>query len=106
MINVSGQKVFPAEVEEALLRHPAVQGAVATAFLDERRGSERVMAFVQLKEGFSPSEEDLRSHCQQLLSPYKIPKYIKFIKKLPRTDLGKPLRRAFRGKSAAKRGKA
>lgn len=93
MINISGLKVFPNEVEEALLLHEAVREAVVVGVKDES-SKEKVKAFVVKKED-SLTEEELKNHCCQLIAPYKVPKEFEFINEIPKTSVGKPLRRFF-----------
>ena len=94
MINVSGFNVFPNEVEEALCLHDSVKEAVVVGVKDSH-SREAVKAFVVKKEA-SLSEEELKMYCRKLLTSYKIPKTIEFVKEIPKTNIGKPLRRAFK----------
>src|SRR5205085_1907399 len=75
MVKVNGEMVFPAEVENALLKHPAVQEAGVTGLKDERKG-EIVAAFVVFKEGQTATEEQLLQHCRANLAGYKVPKSV------------------------------
>lgn len=99
MINISGFKVFPNEVEEALLLHRAVREAVVVGVRDES-SRETVKAFVVKKES-SLTEEELKNHCSRLIAPYKVPKKFEFINEIPKTAVGKPLRRFFTKKTPA-----
>lgn len=93
MILVSGFNVYPNEVEEVLVTHPAVLEAAAVGIADEKSG-EAVKAFVVLK---SPATADeLIQHCRKNLTNYKVPKTISFKDELPKTNVGKILRRALR----------
>lgn len=88
MIKVSGQLVFPPEVEEALHKHPEVKEAAVVGFPDPLRG-ESVQAFVVLKGDNSVSEYDLRQFCRQHLAHFKLPHSISFVENLPKTRSGK-----------------
>ena len=98
MIIASGFNVYPREVEEVLFHHPAVQEAAVAGTPDEYRG-ETVAAFVILKPGFAPSEETRQSilaYCKQNLASYKVPKILEFRKTLPKSLIGKVLRRELK----------
>ena len=94
MIAVSGLKVFPNEVEAVVAMHPGVLESAAIGVSDTHSG-EAVKLFV-VKKDPALSEEDLRRHCQDNLTGYKRPKYIVFKTELPKTNVGKILRRALR----------
>jgi long-chain acyl-CoA synthetase len=95
MIIASGYNVYPRDVEEVLYAHPAVQEAVVIGVPDPYRG-ETVKAFVVLKEGQKMTEEALSEYCSAHLAPYKRPKIIEFRDALPKTNVGKILRRKLR----------
>jgi long-chain acyl-CoA synthetase len=98
MIIASGFNVYPREVEEVLYHHPAVQEAGVTSAPDEYRG-ETVAAFVILKPGFAPSEKTRQSilaYCKQNLAGYKVPKILEFRQTLPKSLIGKVLRRELK----------
>jgi long-chain acyl-CoA synthetase len=101
MINVSGYKVWPRDVEDALYGHSAVREVAVVGVPDEYRG-ETVKAFVSLKEGESASEEDLIAHCKERMAAYKYPRQIEFVDELPKTASGKVLRRELRDKEASR----
>lgn len=95
LILASGFNVYPREVEEVLFHHPAVQEAAVAGVPDEYRG-ETVAAFVILKPGFAPSDETRQSilaYCKQNLAGYKVPKILEFRQTLPKSIIGKVLRR-------------
>ncbi|MGQ7279496.1 MULTISPECIES: long-chain-fatty-acid--CoA ligase [Brevibacillus] len=92
MIIAGGYNIYPREVEEVLFEHPAVQEAAVIGVPDPYRG-ETVKAFIVLKEGAQVSEEELERHCRQRLAAYKIPRMYEFRKELPKTMVGKVLRR-------------
>jgi o-succinylbenzoate---CoA ligase len=87
-----GENVVPDEVEEVLLRHPAVADAAVVGRADPR-WQEAVEAVVVLREGASADPEELRRHCAGALAGFKVPKHIEFATGLPRTASGKLLRR-------------
>jgi long-chain acyl-CoA synthetase len=98
LIKASGFNVYPREVEEVLLLHPAVQEAAAIGVPHEYRG-ETVAAFIVLKPGFEPSEdtrEDIIAYCKKELTPYKVPKIVEFRESLPKTLIGKVLKRELK----------
>jgi long-chain acyl-CoA synthetase len=101
MINVSGYKVWPREVEDVLYQHPAVKEAAVVGVPDEYRG-ETVRAFVALKEGENVSEEDLIQHCKERMAAYKYPRQVQFLDEVPKTATGKFLRRELREEARAK----
>jgi long-chain acyl-CoA synthetase len=94
MINVSGFKVWPREVEEILYEHPAVEETAVIGIPDAKSG-EAVKAFVVLREGYQGkvTQEDLTTLCMMTIAPYKVPKVIEFRKELPKTPVGKILRK-------------
>ncbi len=97
MIICGGFNVYPREVEEVLYKHPAVQEAAVVGLPDEYRG-ETIKAFVVLREGMAAGEEELRAFCRQHLAPYKVPTLVEFRKSLPKSAVGKVLRRELVGK--------
>jgi long-chain acyl-CoA synthetase len=101
MINVSGYKVWPRDVEDALYGHSAVKEVAVVGVPDEYRG-ETVKAFVSLKEGESATEEDLISFCKERIAAYKYPRQIEFIEELPKTATGKILRRELRDREVSR----
>ncbi|WP_206997802.1 long-chain-fatty-acid--CoA ligase [Trinickia mobilis] len=88
MINASGYKVWPAEVEAMLFEHPAVQEACVIATHDPRRG-ESVKAVIVLRSGEHATEEDIVSWARERMASYKVPRVIQFAAGLPRTASGK-----------------
>ena len=90
-----GYQVWPREVEEVLATHPAVAEVGVAGVIDESRG-EVVKAWIVLRTGQGASEPDLRAYCKERLAPYKVPAKIEFRSELPKTMVGKVLRRALR----------
>jgi long-chain acyl-CoA synthetase len=95
MINVSGYKVWPREVEDVLFRHPALAEASVVGAPDDYRG-ETTVAYVVLREGASASEAEVIAHCREQLAVYKAPRRVVFIEEIPKTLTGKALRRELR----------
>ena len=95
MINASGYKVWPREVEDVLCAHPAVREAAVIGIADAYRG-ETVKAFVSLRPGINASEEELIEFCQANMAAYKYPRSIDILDELPKTLTGKILRRELR----------
>jgi long-chain acyl-CoA synthetase len=96
MINASGYKVWPREVEDVLAEHPAVRESAVVGVPDEKRG-ETVKAFVSLKAGATVTPEELIAHCRERMAAYKYPRQVELIDELPKTVTGKILRRELRG---------
>ncbi|MFM0144910.1 long-chain-fatty-acid--CoA ligase [Paraburkholderia sp. RL18-085-BIA-A] len=88
MINASGYKVWPAEVESMLFEHPAVQEACVIATQDPRRG-ESVKAVIVLRNGVHATEEEIVTWAREHMASYKVPRVIGFADNLPRTASGK-----------------
>jgi long-chain acyl-CoA synthetase len=95
LIIVSGFNVFPAEVEEVLMEHPAVELAAVVGVAHPHTG-EAVKAYVVLEDGVSAEEDDIISFCNERLARYKCPSKVMFVEALPHNLTGKLLRRALR----------
>ena len=96
MINASGYKVWPREVEDVLAEHPAVRESAVVGVPDEKRG-ETVKAFVSVEQGAGVTPEDLVAHCRERMAAYKYPRQVEIVDELPKTVTGKILRRELRG---------
>jgi long-chain acyl-CoA synthetase len=94
MIDASGFKVLPREVEEVLLMHPKVREAVVAGVPDAYRG-ETVKAFVVLRPGEASSEEEIVDFCRLHLAAFKVPRKVEFRAELPKSMVGKYLRRVL-----------
>ncbi|WP_264185928.1 AMP-binding protein [Rossellomorea aquimaris] len=94
MIIAGGFNIYPREIEEVLYEHPAIQEVVAAGVPDPYRG-ETVKAYVVLKEGESLTEEELNEYSRKYLAAYKVPRIYEFRKELPKTAVGKILRRSL-----------
>jgi len=95
MIIASGFNIYPREVEEVLYQHPKVKEAAVVGVPHPYRG-ETVKAFIVPKEGVQITEEEIREFCRQYLAKFKVPEIIEFRKALPKTFVGKVLRRVLR----------
>ena len=100
VIIASGYKVWPREVEDALLRHAAVREAAVVGVPDEYRG-ETVKAFVSLRHGSVATADELLEFCRRELAAYKCPRLLEIADELPKTPTGKVLRRELRGAAAS-----
>ena len=94
LVKVSGEKVYPAEVETAIENIDGVDEVAVVAFPDEKHGA-RLHAFVQLKPGTELNEAGLRAACRERLEPYKVPRSFSIVDALPRTMTGKTDKRAL-----------
>jgi long-chain acyl-CoA synthetase len=95
MINASGFKVWPREVEDVLYTHPAVREAAVVGIPDAYRG-ESVKAFVSLRPGAVVEPEEISAYCAERLAAYKYPREVEVLPELPKTTSGKILRRELR----------
>jgi long-chain acyl-CoA synthetase len=95
LIKTSGYQVWPREIEEVLAAHPAIEEVGVAGIPDQAKG-EAVKAWAVLRAGQSVTEEQLRAFCREKLAPYKVPSKIEFRTELPKTMVGKVLRRALR----------
>jgi fatty-acyl-CoA synthase len=91
MIVSGGENVFPAEVENLLVEHPAIADAAVVGVEDPDFG-QRLKAFVVLRDGQQVSEEDVRAHVKTNLARHKVPRDVEFVDELPRNATGKLLR--------------
>lgn len=92
LIKPSGFQVWPREVEEVIATHPAVSEVGVAGVPDPYQG-EAVKAWVMLAEGHQVTVEEIRAHCRQRLAAYKVPKQVEFVDELPKSTVGKVLRR-------------
>jgi len=105
MIVASGYNVYPREVEEVLFEHPDVAEAVAIGIPDEYRG-ESVKAFVVKRPGATTKEDEILAFCKERLAAYKAPKAVEFRDELPKSVVGKLLRRVLVDEERARAGAA
>ncbi|GGG28127.1 long-chain-fatty-acid--CoA ligase [Lysinibacillus alkalisoli] len=101
MIIAGGFNIYPREVEEVLYEHEAIQECVVIGVPDAYRG-ETVKAFIVLKEGKQVTSEELNTYCRKNLAAYKVPRQYEFRKDLPKTTVGKILRRTLIDEEKAK----
>lgn len=102
LIISSGYNVYPRDIEEVLYEHPAVQEAVAIGIADPYRG-ESVKAIIVKKAGQNATEEEIIEWSKGKMAAYKVPKLIEFRTELPKTNVGKILRRALRDEVSVKK---
>jgi long-chain acyl-CoA synthetase len=94
LVKTSGFQVWPREIEEVISAHPAVMEVGVAGIPDPVKG-EVAKAWVVLKHGQQLTEQELRAYCRDRLTPYKVPAQIEFRSELPKTMVGKVLRRAL-----------
>ncbi len=95
MIIAGGYNIYPVELDDVLMGHPKIMEACTIGLPHEYRG-ETVKAFIVVNEGESLTEEEVSAYCKDNLAAYKVPKIIEFIDELPKSAVGKILRRKLR----------
>ena len=95
LIIAGGYNIYPMEIDDILFDHPKILEACAVGVPDSYRG-ETVKAFIVLKEGETMTEQEVVSYCKERLAAYKVPKQVTFIDELPKSAVGKILRRTLR----------
>jgi acetyl-CoA synthetase len=106
MFKAAGYRIGPSEIENCLVKHPAVANAAVVPSPDEERGNV-VKAYIVLAAGHAPShalEDAIRAHVRGKLAPYEYPKEIEFIDALPMTTTGKVQRKVLREREAQRKG--
>ncbi|MGZ3534837.1 MAG: AMP-binding protein, partial [Thermodesulfobacteriota bacterium] len=103
MIIAGGFNIYPREIDEVLYQHPKVQEAVAVGIADKYRG-ETVKAYIVLKPGEIAAPEDIIAFCREKLAAYKVPKLVEFRTSLPKSAIGKVLRKILREEETIKKG--
>ncbi len=101
LIKPSGFQVWPREVEEVICSHPAVLEAAVAGIPDARQG-EAVKAWVVLQTGSAATAEEILAFSKDKLAPYKVPRFVEFRDALPKTNVGKVLRRVLVEEEVAK----
>ena len=101
MVIAGGYNIYPREIDEVLFEHPKVLEACAVGIPDPYRG-ETIKAFVVLKPGESLTEEEVIKYCSEKLAKYKVPKKVEFMASLPKSGVGKVLRKELRAMEMAK----
>jgi long-chain acyl-CoA synthetase len=104
MIIAGGYNIYPADVEAVLFEHPKVREAAVIGVPHERRG-ETVKAFIVLKEGETATEEEIIAFCRERMAAYRLPRIVEFRTDLPKSLIGKVLRRQLREEEEAQRTK-
>jgi long-chain acyl-CoA synthetase len=102
MIIAGGYNIYPREIDEVLFQHPKVQEGVAVGIADKYRG-ETVKAYVVLKPGEKATEEEIIAFCRQKLAAYKVPKQVEFRSSLPKSAIGKVLRKILRAEEETRK---
>ena len=105
MIISGGFNIYPRDVDEVFYEHPKVQEACTIGIPDPKRG-ENVKLFVVLKEGETATQEELIEYAKTKLATYKLPSEIEFRKELPKSTVGKVLRKELKAEEMAKRKKS
>ena len=104
MIIAGGYNIYPTDVEAVLFEHPKVKEAAVIGIPDEQRG-ETVKAFIVLKEGETATPEEIMAFCRERMAAYKAPRLVEFRLDLPKSLIGKVLRRRLREEEAQRAGK-
>jgi long-chain acyl-CoA synthetase len=99
LIKTSGYQVWPREIEEVLSAHPAVAEVGVVGMPDQMRG-ETVKAWIVLRPDHTTTGAELKTFCRERLAPYKVPAKYEFVKELPKTQVGKVLKRVLRQQAA------
>ncbi len=102
MIIAGGYNIYPRDIDEILFEHPKILEACAVGIPDPYRG-ETVKAFVVLKPGEKMTEEEVIKYCGEKLAKYKVPKMVEFTNSLPKSGVGKILRKELRARELAKK---
>ena len=95
ILGTGGYNIYPREVEDVLYEHPKVLEAAVAGVPVGREKGERVKAYVVLKPGETATEDEMIEYCRENLAPYKVPKFVEFRDELPKTMVGKILRRVL-----------
>lgn len=102
MIISEGFNIYPNEIDEVVLQHPKILDAAAVGVPDKLRG-ERIVLYVVLKEGEVARQDEILGFCREHLAKYKVPKKVEFREELPKTPVGKVLRRVLREEAVKER---
>jgi long-chain acyl-CoA synthetase len=101
IIIAGGFNIYPNEIDDVLFAHPKIAEACTIGVTDEYRG-ETVKAYIVLNEGENLTLNEIQDYCKSSLAPYKIPKHVEFIDTLPKSGVGKILRRVLKEMDAEK----
>jgi long-chain acyl-CoA synthetase len=102
LIIVGGFNVFPREIDELIYQHPKVKEGIAVGLPDAYKG-EKIKAFIVLKDGMEATPEEFIAYFRERLTPYKVPSEVEFRSQLPKSMIGKILRRALREEETSPR---
>ena len=102
MIIAGGVNIYPRQVDEILYQHPKVADAVTVGVPDPYRG-ETIKAFIVLKPGQKNTDAEIIKFCKEKLAPYKVPKLVEFRNSIPKSAVGKVLRKILREEEIAKK---
>jgi long-chain acyl-CoA synthetase len=102
MIIAGGYNIYPREIDEVLYQHPKIKDAVSIGIPDPYRG-ETVKVYIVPKPGVTLTEDEVNEFCKEKLAPYKRPKFIEFRSDLPKSAVGKILRKMLRAEEEARR---
>jgi long-chain acyl-CoA synthetase len=95
MVIAGGYNIYPVEIDNILYEHPKILEACAAGVPDKYRG-ETIKAFIVVKPGETLTEDEVKAYCKKNLAAYKVPKLIEFMDELPKSTVGKVLRRKLR----------
>jgi long-chain acyl-CoA synthetase len=101
LIIVGGFNVFPREIDELIYQHPKVKEGICVGVPDPRKG-ERIKVYIVLKDGETATPEEFIAYFKERLTPYKVPSEVEFRTQLPKSMIGKILRRALREEEICK----
>jgi long-chain acyl-CoA synthetase len=101
MVIAGGFNIYPREIDEVLFEHPKILDAVAVGIPDAYRG-ETLKAYIVLRPGETVTGEDIIAFCKEKLAAYKVPRSIEFRDELPKSAVGKILRKILRDEEEAK----
>ena len=101
MIIAGGFNIYPREIDEVLFQHPKVQEAVSVGITDNTGGDSQSLSF--LKPGQTATAEEIIAFCKEKLAAYKVPKLVEFRESLPKSAIGKVLRKILRAEEEAKK---
>ena len=101
MIIAGGFNIYPREIDEVLYQHPKVKEVVAVGVPDPYRG-ETVKVFITLKSGVTAEAKEIIAFCKERLAPYKVPKLVEFRSDIPKSAVGKILRKILRDEEISK----
>jgi len=95
LIIAGGYNIYPMEIDDILFDHPKILEACAVGVPDSYRG-ETVKVFIVLKDGETMTEQEVIAYCKERMAAYKVPKMVAFIDELPKSAVGKILRRTLK----------